>query len=331
MPADSDIESLTKRLSVGESSDIDTVARDLEGNLRALLLHVLYGNKDVAERQLKAHAELAAVFDGRQYKWMELEHFQEILIKNPARGSEIYWKEMLYRAHIASVLAFLRARNWLAGALIGCDKENIHVIAASLRGFLESAADINSTFKYVSKTLADNFRSIREAIRGKAKVILLKKELEDKLIHFTHARHLKKGDEAPSSHRALTTRDYFEEMGIEFGPLAKAVYEPLCDLTHPGAFSTACFLDVARSEVFDTTKISAIHARLHAAALFVQHAEAFKNAVYLSFNHPLIALRVLHTFPMSEIKIPFVEKIDFSQIATWRHCADSLRKQGVSV
>ena len=67
--------------------------------------------------------------------------------------------------------------------------------------------------------------------------MMISKELEDTLIHFTHARKLSKGEDAPSTHRARQPWEYIKRIEEMNNNGVKELYSELCELVHPAADS----------------------------------------------------------------------------------------------
>jgi hypothetical protein len=106
-----------------------------------------------------------------------------------ASRNQIYWREILYRAHFAASAGLLRLREWLHGARAAFEARNVLMAAAGLRGFLEAAADTWQGLNSVSPSLANNHSVVRAAVSGLLDdQAYLFPELESDLVHFTYAR-----------------------------------------------------------------------------------------------------------------------------------------------
>lgn len=87
-------------------------------------------------------------------------------------------------------------------------------------------------------TLAEHHRKIQAEVKGKGSgPVFLSGELENTLIHFTHAR--KKTDGAPDSHKARPTWEYLKFIeGMKITG-SKELYGHLCELVHPASESVS--------------------------------------------------------------------------------------------
>ncbi|TJW53756.1 MAG: hypothetical protein E5X65_14795 [Mesorhizobium sp.] len=111
----------------------------------------------------------------------------------------IYWTEMLYRAHMASVASVFRTSRWIKVAVREHEAGSLYGCASACRSLIESAGDINHSLGPVARTLAYNKDAIRAEISGQVgEPMLSAKELEDTLIHFTHARKVLKTEKTPA-------------------------------------------------------------------------------------------------------------------------------------
>jgi len=144
--------------------------------------------------------------------------YQKLIIKNPSKASQIYWKEILDRAYLASLITILRNRKWIKGIHIGMENQNIFVFSASVRSLIESIADSIDALVLSSHEISKLHALIFKSLSGEAGNFLYQnKPLEDTLIHFLYARKLR-GEDAPDSHRAKNPRDYlniFKDTDIE--------------------------------------------------------------------------------------------------------------------
>src|SRR4051794_18889426 len=81
-------------------------------------------------------------------------------------GGEIYWKEILYRAHMAAVVAILRNTRWVSAVTSEFAQGNLFGWAAACRSLIEAAGDTMDGFQPVAITLAEQHRMILTEITG---------------------------------------------------------------------------------------------------------------------------------------------------------------------
>jgi len=149
-----------------------------------------------------------------------------------AERNQVYWREILFRAHFAACTGMLRLNEWLHGSQRAIVDGNVLMLAAGIRGFLEACADTFQGFSDVAPTLADCHTVVRRAINGElSEQVALAPELENTLIHFSYARKLSPG-EGPALHSAATAKDCVSVLS-ESAPDVVDVYHTLCDSLTP--------------------------------------------------------------------------------------------------
>jgi hypothetical protein len=238
---------------------------------------------------------------------------------------QIYWNEILGRAHLASATAILRSRQWIEAMRVAAMVPNLLSFAASFRGLLESAADSSSALKSVPLTLARDHPYVLRALAGEApSQTFLAPELEDTLIHYSYARHLTKAElqAVPRSHKALKVRDYIDI--LEKGQVTDVIqcYQALCDLTHPGATSVWMWLHPIDEH---TMEIQAKQDEAVINHFLTEYRTTFIELLMFAFNPALATLRVLNYFPLTGLHTAALEKWDMSGVPIWRKCSDQLK------
>jgi hypothetical protein len=242
-------------------------------------------------------------------------------IADPREQSRIYWYEILERAHFSATASLIRLDRWLKAMDTAATAENFLAFAASFRGLIESTADTRFALGDVPIGLAATFYLARDAVHGKAKVFALAKDLEDDLIHFSHARKLKKEESSPETHSAKTMREYLQALqGAPAGPLFTC-YEELCNVTHPAARSVLYLLEKANdgglvfSSRADERAIVDLCSRGSTVVTF---------CVSESLMLPIVILRILNRFELAELQTPKVESISMEDIPLWREIESAL-------
>src|ERR1044071_6178786 len=125
----------------------------------------------------------ARAAEPRSYRIMPVEEFDQL--GGIAERNQVYWREILFRAHFGACTGMLRLNEWLHGSESARAAGNVLMLAAGVRGFLEACADTWQGFSDVAPTLADCHLIVRRAINGElSEQIALAPELESTLIHF---------------------------------------------------------------------------------------------------------------------------------------------------
>jgi hypothetical protein len=165
------------------------------------------------------------------YTFMDSETFNETVRQRPEEAQAIYWREMILRIHLACCTSVRRHGEWLKSLITAVEKECLLSAFASYRGFLESAADSFYSLGPVPKAIAGGLPSIINRLRQRpTDTVFLSKEMEDRLIHFSHGRTLKRGESDDPVHAAKQIRQYLDGLkgvgchsACNFDPLSRGI------------------------------------------------------------------------------------------------------------
>ncbi len=153
-------------------------------------------------------------------------------------------------------------------------------------------------------TLINHRRVLREILLGRFEEgIQDAAELEDMLIHFTHARRLPKGQAAPQSHAALKNGDYIVAMEEQADDSDKGgllrPYSALCELSHPASASL-----LWRWTMASTTRVVVAKEgeRQALRSLVEQHRSAINLSAHLPYRIAILALRTLNRLPFKPVR-----------------------------
>ena len=189
---------------------------------------------------------------GTRYRFEPLNIYQRILIEDPVRGMQVYWSEMLGRSHLAAVVSILRHRQWVRSVVESARSDRFMPFAATFRCLIESVADTQDALYQVPLTLAEMAGSIERGLSGHlGDRLVVNQELEDTLIHFSHARQVGASEDAPRTHKRKTARDYLKILERSQVSNVAACYSELCEITHPAADSVKLFLRPHGSATFE--------------------------------------------------------------------------------
>ncbi len=281
-------------------------------------------------RKVEAFAETVRIIRRypypQEYRFIDNAKYIETLKKDVAAGNEIYCLELLFRAHFAAITTVFRNEKWIRGLDSALQEPNFFAFCASLRGLLESAADSVSCLTYVSMTLAKNYKMLRAALRREVKDgIVCSEELENILIHYSHAKRQPKGPEVPPHYSAKTSQEYLKFLE---GPPVGAVqnlFAELCEVTHPTERTVAIFIarDAADSEKY--TLCNDLDMDL-IADLCTRHDAAFTNVFEMSLNGALITLYVLNRFGDPRLFTRGMEDLSLIKIDAFKEVLETLSK-----
>lgn len=261
--------------------------------------------------------------DNRAYDLMPNDEFDEIMKTDSRRANRIYWREMLSRSHWAASLCMVRSHRWMVGVVSGYEAKNLMHFSACLRGFIESSADANDSLNPIAATIADNHHIIMKAVHGDLHDVYQSKELEDRLIHFTHARRTSKGDDAPETHKAKTGSEYMAKVQVD-APEVKDLYARLCDITHPGATSVLSYS--AWNE--DGTSVYFLPSR--EAYVIDEIVQGSKRSIpvvaALGITPSLAVLKVLNEMRVPGLRTTALNQVRFDGMPAWEDIKRSLRR-----
>lgn len=252
-----------------------------------------------------------------QYEFMSQSAYGELLQRDVADAMRVYWSEILYQAHFAAATSLVRSERWLAGVLESAGSENYTTFMACFRGFLEAAADTFHTLQDIPLDLADCHPIVRRALNGVLRTVTLAAHLEDPLIHFTHARYVKRGEEVPPTHRAKETMEYLESLSEPPGPKIAQCYRELCDVTHPGVGSIMCYATLTRGHTGTIYHLKAGTDPELIRLFCALYTDIMLRLVSLAVVPPAFILRVLNEFREPAVYTEAVMGIGLETRPTW--------------
>ena len=280
---------------------------------------VLFGGTGFLKSLLDSFA-LAA--EPRSYRIMPLAEFS--VITNIAERNQVYWRELLFRAHFGACTGMLRLREWLHGGERALADGNALMLAAGVRGFLEAAADTFQGFSDVGPTLADGHTIVRRAIKGElSEDLALAPELENTLIHFSYARKLSPGD-GPALHSAASAKDCVSVLS-ESAPDIVDVYHELCDYTHPA--SSSLFVFAGERTHPDMLTFDPKRGPEKIASIVALVNQVGKAALALGVGPLVFTLKTLNAFAFPPVATPWADGLGLGFSDVWRGIQQRLRNQ----
>lgn len=264
-------------------------------------------------------------FKNHRYEFISQVRYGQLLQTDLGEAMRIYWLEILYRAHFASSASLLRSKRWVEGMIAAIRDENYTVFMASLRGFLEAAADSFYSLQDVPSLLAESHTIIRKAIGGCLGQRVLSPDLENTLIHFTHARSVDRNEEAPRIHRKMQTKEYIASLAIDENQRFAELYSHVCEVTHPASSSVMCY--VKRNQ--DTAGTLYELVSQPDSELIRQIGQSYRDVmlriISLGTTPPLIILRLLNEFPVASLHTEAVTNVGIEGRYAWKEIWSRLR------
>jgi len=283
----------------------------------------LFGPLGAAARKLCT--DLTKEVHVREYRFVPNDVFVEL--GDPRRMQQIYWQEMLLRAHWAAMLNLLRHARWQAGCVSAYQAPaNFLSFAANLRGLIEAALDAQYSLGMFPMTLAENYTAVQTALQGNLNAALVSPDVEDRLIHFVYARKLDKREQgtAPASHQALDPKDYRNGLGLpdEHRERFRQLYDDLCGVCHPTAIGLASLWETLPT---GAVRVTALDDRAAIKTFYEQHKDTIQFALSLSVTTSALCLRTMNRFAFVEVHCDAVEQWNFSDIRAWTKIEDKLK------
>lgn len=260
-----------------------------------------------------------------EYHFMSSDKYALLIRDDWCEAMRIYWLEILYRAHFAASTSLIRTARWVDAIITHAEEPNFTAFMASYRGCLEGAADSFHTFDSVPAQLAELHSIIRLAVAGKSKQPCLCKDLEDDLIHFTHARHVKRGEDVDDAHRAKQTRQYLESLASSGLSTVLNCYRTLCDVTHPGIGSVLCYAASFRTDSGSAYRLQFDQDRELISSFCDDNQQVSERMIFFGVVPPVITLRILNDFGVAEVYTAGVMKTGVDSHPAWRPYAARLR------
>lgn len=251
--------------------------------------------------------------DEWRYVFMADDEFRELMTEDALRASGVYWKEILYRAHIVCLVSAFKTLRWIES--LDSTFENYYGFCASLRGLLESCADAFYTLRSVPLTLAKDFFVIKVQIGERSSVLTTHAPLEDLLIHYIQATKLihSQAKQYPDSFKAKTIKEYLSAMDDEE---LNALYQCLCGISHPAYEATKIFLflhddqTIVCNDSFEMEKVM-----IRDTLKF--YAPALSRMMRSYMNNLVSVLLVLNEFEIEGLTTTIGSELVFKQTGIW--------------
>jgi hypothetical protein len=256
--------------------------------------------------------------DDWHYNILPTDTYNKMAEAAPIELAKIYWKEMLYRTHIAVNVSLFRAARWVDAMKQGYDSGIYYAFCSSLRGFIESCADSFYTLRYAPLTIAKDFEVVYKSVYGETMVLLDHKNLEDILIHFTHATKFdrKVNPDVSSVLQAKQVREYLNAVVDGDDDRLSYLYSILCQVSHPAAEANAILLFHQENKMIVCGDSFLLEKELIEAMI-----ESFSTAITSLFRkiygNGIESLMLLNMFHLDEIRTDFTADDILDSEETW--------------
>ncbi|MGR3761738.1 hypothetical protein ACUXV3_16650 [Roseobacteraceae bacterium NS-SX3] len=251
--------------------------------------------------------------------WSESE-FREVALKDMDRAGIQYWREILDRAHFASATSIIRTVNWVRAIDSAYEDNNFLSFMSSVRALTEFSGDAVHSLNQLPLTIAENSSEISRMLGGNSNPFVSSIDLENSLIHYTHARKLKKGDASSENHRAEQTHVYVKRLE-PYAPKIYEMYTVFCGYAHPAAQSVGAHMRPLNENDWSLTVDPG---KDLISSFIVEWCSQFSELPMLATNQALCTLKVLSVIDGRRYGSSFASKVDLSAIPLWLKCASHL-------
>jgi hypothetical protein len=262
----------------------------------------------------------------RSYKFTAEAEYEKGLQENFRVAIRTYIDEIFYRAHFSALVGLARTHTWCEAIRSSEENGNYFGVCASLRGLLESTADINHSLNPTVSSLAHNFSTILSCYNEKEKRGINMGVIEDALIHFMYARRIEHDEKEnfPVSHRDEKIAKYLK--GIEgVDDKIWKLYGALCEITHPAADSILLFEKYDHTDRVLSFSWNSDQSNL-IKELASNYREAIDAAVSIGYNTPLSLLGVLNEFGLSKVATNYLQKFSLDWMPAWKKLKASIEQ-----
>tara|TARA_R110002072_G_scaffold21376_3_gene76007 strand:- start:1233 stop:2147 length:915 start_codon:yes stop_codon:yes gene_type:complete len=262
-------------------------------------------------------------FSSRDFAFMPQTQHGMLAKDDPKLALDTAYRELLFRCYIAATTSIMRSDSWLKNLLRAKTLDEALLFCASLRGLLEATGDALDITGYLLQTLAEDHEVLCSYLEHEPTKIHVHRELEDRLIHFTHARKLSKEEKEtfPESHSAQQIFQYIDNLETAGVIGAKDCYAEMCDFTHPGLSSLQPWM----TEEADSLKTHPRKDRILIADILKRYKHLFIPLLRTIYNPGLMTLNLLNHFPVKSIHTPALLKLTWHSAPGWEKAERKLK------
>jgi hypothetical protein len=248
------------------------------------------------------------------YVFTDLDYHKQ-LVRNSefAEANQNYVHEIIFRFHAAALITLRRNLSWVESIEDSLHNSKLFGFCASLRGFIESAADSFYSLRYAPQNLATYFNKVKRCIeREETESICLFKELEDWGLHFMEAGKYENKNLNEEHFKAKSTWEYIKAIDSEktLKPVYP-LYKKLCQITHPSRETTYLFFGQTDEYVWG---VSGIDEKFEISNIVQLYDLEYEEIFQKSFNTAMILLWIIDLFSIPGLRCPLIRSIDFTAI-----------------
>ncbi|WP_300181705.1 hypothetical protein [uncultured Aliivibrio sp.] len=277
--------------------------------------------KDVANCYIPLVENVLANRSHTVYHFMSHSDFKVLEESDVDEANAQYIKEILFRSHFASMSSIAKNLEWIKGMKHSYENGLYLPFSSSMRSLIESTADSFDALLHVSITLAEHNKVLNKKLQKGGGDFVTLTELENVLIHYSHARRLEKGEKAPTTHKAKQPSEYIRDLDSKTGQNFYELYGELCQLTHPAAQGVLHMMPaINESEFFFDERCGKEKIEL----LLERNKDLIPDLIAFAFNPGLLTLKVLNYLKLNICHSEYLKVVNFDAIPAWGRCKKHL-------
>lgn len=222
--------------------------------------------------------------------------------------------ELLLYSHMAAHTSLIRATRWFEATWREYQAGNFLGWAACLRSLLEAVGDTVDSLQSIGADIAENMPLLMRALTGFDKGIIDFELLEDKVIHFSHARKIAKADrpQFPNSHVARQTFEYIGILKTAGLSETAALYAELCEIGHPARESVSWMYE----PIIGGFTVNSNRDMIAIKDIVTRYRRDIELIPSLAYNPGLLILRVMVKFCIFPL-VPELRGFSFQGAKGW--------------
>lgn len=255
------------------------------------------------------------------YQFMSHSDFKALQESDVDEANAQYIKEIIFRSHFASMSSIAKNLEWLKSMKLSYENGLYLPFSSSMRSLIESTADSFDALLHVGITLSEHNKVLNEKLKNGGGDFVTLTELEDVLIHYSHARRIEKGEKAPTTHTAKQPYEYIKSLDSKTGKKFYELYGELCQLTHPAAQGVLHMMPaISDSEFFFDERFGKEKIEL----LLERNKDLIPDLIAFAFNPGLLTLKVLNYLDLNSCHSEYLKIVNFDAIPAWLRCKKHL-------
>lgn len=227
------------------------------------------------------------------------------------------WLETLYRVHCNVLVSYFKTIRWIDGVNSALQSGVYYSFVSNLRGFIESCSDSFYSMRSVPLTIARDFEVIKRITNGTSEDIYISHQnLEETLIHFSHASKLDKEQKKllPDHMNAKQVREYLSSISDPQDRI-DTLYSYLCQIVHPASLSNKIILFFDKNDMYVNGHSNEVEQRL-IKIVIEEFSEVIQSTFKIVFVNGLSCLNLVNMFEIKEI-LTSLNGINFDSSEAW--------------